>query len=59
MVADRPTLRALLSYPATASPKAPTVDAALDKGMAIACARRLDAEHDRNAELVNIIWTEY
>jgi len=59
MDADRPTLRALLWCPAAVSPKAPTVGAALDKGWAIACARRLAAKHHRNAEPGNITLKEY
>ena len=59
MDADRPTLRALLWRSAAASPKAPTVGAALDKGTTIACALRLAAKHHRNAESQFITLKEY
>jgi len=50
--ADRPTLRALLSCPATALP-------CLTRETPLPAHGCLVAEHDRNAEPINMAWTMY
>ncbi len=52
MDADRPTLRALLWYSATALQH-------LTRTMAIACVLRLVAKHHSNAEPINMSLSEY
>ena len=55
----RDALRVSLSTPSDSSPKAPTVGAPLDKGVAIACEARLTVNVDKLTESAIITLIEH